>query len=219
MASHEGEPTDALAGSVMSRRAALQFIGTSAGAGLLVGFGQAPVQVAAQPESSESEAAPYVLMQRFQVTSASLLGQLTAIVESDMLPRLHEIPGFSGSLIYDTETGELVITSIFATKQGADEWYVTAGQWKAKDDSGRYLEYDAQVSLGGRLRLLGTPLLTPPTLSTQPTPPTPPTPAGTSTTGPGGWTQVLLSPDPGFINQAIRSEIINENATAELVVP
>jgi hypothetical protein len=114
--------------------------------------GQSVVGKSAQAEATVDEAAPYVVALNIGVEAEVVASNLLEIITAELLPQLRGKEGYSDSLSFYSQRGELVIISIFGSKQGAEEAFALAGEWRPKDDSGLFSEYDVIRSFGEGFR-------------------------------------------------------------------
>lgn len=71
----------------------------------------------------------YGTIRRYESTDPARISEIVGKVKDDLIPRLSELPGFSGSSVIDTGNSVMSSVSFFDTAAHADESTRVASTW------------------------------------------------------------------------------------------
>lgn len=115
-----------------SRRSALFTLG---GGGLALLFARNALPVAAQEASPMAGGRAYLAIRQYQLAPDHTMEELSALVESEFIPILHQVPGFQDYVLVEAEEGVFSI-SVFADQTGADDSTRRAADWVEENLTG-----------------------------------------------------------------------------------
>ena len=71
----------------------------------------------------------YATVRRYEGTDQTELGELTSRIETSLIPRLSELPGFGGYYLIDAGEGVITSVGLFDTAGQAHESTRVAARW------------------------------------------------------------------------------------------
>jgi len=90
----------------------------------------------------------YATIRRYEGVDVTRTGEVTSLVNENLVPQLRELPGFAGYYLIEAGNGVLSSFGLFETREQADESSKLVAKWIADENLAKAIPNPPKITSG-----------------------------------------------------------------------